>query len=101
MAVDQTVQRRGRAARVAELAARKTQDQRPVRPGMVGCRYNPLTQSDIERIHHTVLDLMEQVGFADPIPSRVAPLMGATFPARRMNFSFLTVTCRRSHHRLS
>ena len=76
MAVDQTVQRRGRAARVAELAARKTQDQRPVRPGMVGGRYKPLTQSEIERIHHTVLDLMEQVGFADAIPSMVALVTG-------------------------
>ena len=76
MAVDQTVQRRGRAARVAELAARKTQDQRPVRPGMVGGRYKPLTQSEIERIHHTVLDLMEQVGFADAIPSMLALVTG-------------------------
>lgn len=72
MTVDQTVTRRGRAARVAELAARKTADQRPVRPGMVGGRYQPLTQPEVERIHHTVLDLMEQVGFADAIPSMVA-----------------------------
>ncbi|MFN8445458.1 MAG: trimethylamine methyltransferase family protein [Caldilineaceae bacterium] len=64
-------QRRGRAARVAERAARKSVDQRPVRPGMVGGRYQPLTQHELERIHHTVLDLMEQVGFADAIPSMI------------------------------
>lgn len=64
-------QRRGRAARVAERAARKAVDQRPVRPGMVGGRYQPLTQPELERIHHTALDLMEQVGFADAIPSMI------------------------------
>ena len=64
-------QRRGRAARVAERAARKSVDQRPVRPGMVGGRYQPLTQHEMERIHHTALDLMEQVGFADAIPSMI------------------------------
>ena len=64
-------QRRGRAARIAARAARKPLDQRPVRPGFVGGRYKPLTQSEMARIHATVLDLMEQVGFADPIPSMI------------------------------
>jgi len=43
----------------------------PVRPGMVGGRYQPLTQSEIERIHATILDVIEKIGFADPIPSMV------------------------------
>lgn len=72
MSVDPSAPRRGRAARVAERAARKAVDQRPVRPGLVGGRYQPLTQPEMARIHHTVLDLMEQVGFADAIPSMVA-----------------------------
>ncbi len=71
MTLENSTPRRGRAARVAERAARKTMDQRPIRPGLVGGRYQPLTQPEQERIHHTALDLMEQVGFADPIPSMV------------------------------
>ena len=63
--------RRGRAARMAARAAKKPLDQRPVRPGFVGGQYKPLTQSEMGRIHGTVLDLMEKIGFADPIPSMI------------------------------
>ena len=44
---------------------------RPVWPGMVGGRYQPLTLPEMERIHRTVLDVMEQIGFADAIPSMI------------------------------
>ena len=71
MSLAPSTPRRGRAARLAERAHRKTLDQRPVRPGLVGGRYQPLTQSEMERIHHTALELMEQVGFADAIPSMI------------------------------
>lgn len=64
-------QRRGRAARIAARKAHKAVDQRPVRAGFVGGQYKPLTQPEMERIHATVLDLMEMVGFADPIPSMI------------------------------
>lgn len=43
----------------------------PVWPGLVGGRYRPLTHPEMERIHSTVLDVMEQIGFADPIPSMI------------------------------
>ena len=43
----------------------------PVWPGLVGGRYQPLTGPEMERIHRTVLDVMEQIGFADAIPSMV------------------------------
>ena len=43
----------------------------PVRPGMVGGLYKPLTQREMERIHQTALDLLEKVGFADAIPSMI------------------------------
>jgi len=42
---------------------------RPVGPGLVGGRYQPLSQHEMERIHQTALDLLEKVGFADPTPS--------------------------------
>jgi trimethylamine--corrinoid protein Co-methyltransferase len=43
----------------------------PVWPGLVGGRYQPLTRPELERIHRTVLDVLEQIGIADPIPSMV------------------------------
>ena len=43
----------------------------PVWPGLVGGRYQPLTRSEMERIHQTVLDVLGQIGIADPIPVMV------------------------------
>jgi trimethylamine--corrinoid protein Co-methyltransferase len=43
----------------------------PVWPGLVGGRYQPLTHPEMERIHRTVLDVLEQIGIADPTPSMV------------------------------
>ncbi len=63
--------RGGRRARLAQQTMRKPVEQRPVRPGLVGGRYQPLSQRDMERIHQTVLDLMEKVGFADATPSMI------------------------------
>lgn len=45
--------------------------QAPVRLGLLGGRYQPLTRPEMERIHATILDVMEHIGFADPIPSMV------------------------------
>ena len=41
--------------------------QAPVWPGMEGGRYKPLTDHEVERIHHASLDLLENIGIADPI----------------------------------
>jgi len=35
---------------------------------MPGGRYRPLTESDEKQIHHTVLDVLENIGMGDPIP---------------------------------
>ncbi len=48
-----------------------TRSSPPVWPGLVGGRYQPLTRSEMDRIHSTVLDVMEQIGFADAIPSMI------------------------------
>ncbi len=55
----------GRTARVALREAGPAQ--RPIRPGMEGGRYRPLSDRDLERIHETSLDLLENVGIADAI----------------------------------
>ena len=59
--------RRFRGARQEEVKPKKP----PIWPGMVGGRYQPLTQGEMERIHHTALDLLEKVGMAQAIPSMI------------------------------
>jgi len=39
-----------------------------VGPGMLGGRYRPLTSADEQQIHHTILDVLENIGMGDPIP---------------------------------
>jgi trimethylamine--corrinoid protein Co-methyltransferase len=42
---------------------------RPIRPGLEGGRYRPLAEAEIARIHAAALDVLEQIGLADAIPS--------------------------------
>lgn len=62
----------GRAARHALRAAPLAEDIRPVRPGMEGGTFAPLSEADIQRIHHAAMDALEQIGLADAPPSGVA-----------------------------
>ena len=39
-----------------------------IRPGLEGGRHRPLTQSDEQQIHQTILDVLENIGMGDPIP---------------------------------
>ena len=55
-------------------AAPLADDIRPVRAGLEGGRYKPLTQNDLERIHEAVLTLLETIGFANAIPSCIEAL---------------------------
>jgi trimethylamine--corrinoid protein Co-methyltransferase len=59
--------------RAAPLAA----DVRPVRPGMTGGRYNPLTEAEVGRIHDTALRALWEIGLADAPPSGVEILTRA------------------------
>lgn len=59
----------GRAARKALRAAPLAEDIKPVRPGMESGNYQLLKPQDMERIHNAALDVLEQVGMADAIPS--------------------------------
>jgi trimethylamine--corrinoid protein Co-methyltransferase len=43
----------------------------PVWPGVEGGFYKPLTASEMDRIHETVLDLLERVGLSQAIPSMI------------------------------
>ena len=44
---------------------------RSVWPGMLGGKYKPLSQHDVERIHQTALNVLENIGLANPIPSMI------------------------------
>ncbi|MEO1193143.1 MAG: trimethylamine methyltransferase family protein [Pseudomonadota bacterium] len=63
--------RRGRDARMAARAAPLTEELRPIRAGMAGGTYKPLSPSGVERIHHAALDALEEIGLAQAIPSCV------------------------------
>lgn len=67
----------GRAARVALRSAPLADDLRPVRGGLPGGRYQPLTEAEVERIHHAALDALEQIGLANAPQSGVDILTGA------------------------
>ncbi len=64
-------QRRGRAARQAERAEAHDDQQGPVWPGVVGGRFLPLRQRDMDKINETVMDLLANVGLSQAIPSMV------------------------------
>ncbi len=72
---EQPARRGGRAARQALRSAPLTRDVRPVNPGMEGGRYQPLTQSDILRVHEAALNVLENIGLADAIPSCLEVLL--------------------------
>ncbi len=61
----------GRAARVATRTAGLDPGERPVRPGMTGGAYQPLTESQMEAVLATALDLLEDPGMGSPIPEFV------------------------------
>lgn len=63
--------RGGRRARQALRAAPLADDKRPVRPGLTGGRYKPLSDADVQNVNDAVFDVLENIGFADAIPSCV------------------------------
>jgi trimethylamine--corrinoid protein Co-methyltransferase len=67
----------GRAARQALRSAPLTKDVRPIRPGMEGGTYKPLSDADVLRIHHAALDALETIGLADAPPTGVEILTNA------------------------
>ncbi|WP_297779986.1 trimethylamine methyltransferase family protein [uncultured Roseovarius sp.] len=75
----ETITRRagGRAARREARSNPLAANLRPVHPGQEGGTYRPLSQTQMDRIHHAVLDALEQIGLADAPPSGVAYLTGA------------------------
>jgi len=61
----------GRAARTAARAAPLPTDMRPIKAGMSGGRYNPLSDDDVARIHEAALCALEEIGLIDAPQSGV------------------------------
>ncbi len=61
----------GRAARQALRSAPLAQDISPVRAGMEGGTYKPLSDTDMLRIHTAALDALEQIGLSQAPESGV------------------------------
>ncbi len=61
----------GRAARTALRAAKLADDIRPVRAGMSGGTYKPLSQPEIEAIYEAALVALEEIGLIDAPQSGV------------------------------
>src|SRR5499425_1738687 len=69
---EQGGRRGGRAARRALRAAPLAEP--PVKAGLEGGRYAPLNDADLIRIHRAALQVLEEIGLADAIPSCVEVL---------------------------
>ncbi len=69
--------RGGREARRALRAAPLADHVRPVRPGLEGGRYRPLTDTDVIKVHRAALTLLEEIGLAGAIPSCIEALTAA------------------------
>ena len=67
----------GRAARKALRTAPIAKDMRPVRAGLTGGTYSPLTDADIARIHEAALTALEEIGLADAPETGVEILTSA------------------------
>jgi trimethylamine--corrinoid protein Co-methyltransferase len=50
---------------------------RPIRPGLTGGKYQPLTEADVTRIHQAALDALETIGLSQAPPSGVAAMTKA------------------------
>ena len=71
--MDQIATRRrgGRSARRELRATPKADHEKAVGPGLTGGQYQPLTEAEVKRIHEAALDVLENIGVGDPIPSCV------------------------------
>ncbi len=67
----------GRQARIAERAAPLADELRPVRAGMAGGTYRPLSEDDMRAIHGSALKVLEEIGLADAPESGVASMTAA------------------------
>ncbi|WP_322097144.1 trimethylamine methyltransferase family protein [Pelagibius sp. Alg239-R121] len=71
----------GRDARKALRAAPLAEDVRPIRPGMEGGTFKPLSDASIQKIHQAILKILSEIGLADAPQSGIDIMTaaGATY----------------------
>ena len=67
----------GRAARKALRAAPLAENMRPVRPGLPGGKFKPLSDAEVLRIHEAALQALEEIGLSQAPPSGVEAMVAA------------------------
>ena len=67
----------GRAARVAVRSAPLAEDMRPVRAGLSGGQYRPLSEASVLRIHEAALQALEVIGLANAPQSGIDAMTAA------------------------
>ena len=60
--------RRSGGSKARRAIRQSTEKKAIVYPGLEGGQYKPLSDSDIQKIHKTALDVLENIGIGDPIP---------------------------------
>ena len=81
--------RRGaRAAKKAERAAPLAFEERAVNPGMSGGRFAPLNDTDVGKINDAIMDVLENIGLSQAIPSCVDAVkkVGGIYKDERLHF---------------
>ena len=66
--------RRGRKARLE-----KPPEASAIRAGMPGGSYRPLSDHDMAQMNHAILEILEKIGMADPIPIYPKPSLRSVF----------------------
>jgi trimethylamine---corrinoid protein Co-methyltransferase len=67
----------GRAARKALRSAPLAENMRPVRAGLSGGKFKPLSDAEVLRIHEAALQALEEIGLSQAPPSGVAAMVAA------------------------
>jgi len=67
----------GRAARISLRQAPLSEAHRPIRPGLSGGQYKPLTDAGVERIHQAALQVLEEIGLSQAPDTGVAAMTRA------------------------
>lgn len=67
----------GRSARKAARSAALPEEMRPIRAGLSGGTYKPLSDHSVNRIHEAALDALENIGLADAPQSGIDVMVAA------------------------
>ena len=67
------IERRGRDAKRALRAAPISEEMNPIKPGLLGGSYKPLSEKDIKKLYNLALDALSDIGLG------LAPQSGITY----------------------